>query len=257
MSGPPPGDRLRQPSPGFRLKESEPAPVSSSGSPELRPTSASPGLAHTLAVASAGASRPADSPSRRPLGLRRQPPFRPLALLAALPLFLQVPLARSAETLTRRPPTWADIDTLRSLLMAHGTRVVQSDCNQPGLQGLYHDNSDTIVICRVHRDPQAVWNTLAHEATHRMQACAGGTITKPDQRQAMASALATYAPDEWRSIRIYPRDQQLGELEARYTARLPPDQIPRLFRRYCGGPSAAAPSTPGRIPSSLSQALVP
>jgi len=153
-----------------------------------------------------------------------------------------------AITLTGAPvraATWADIDSLRGLLSATGARVIQRDCNQPGLQGLYHNSSGTIVICRVHRDPAAVWNTLAHEATHRMQACAGGAITHPSHHPAMARALATHAPDEWRSLRAYPRDQQIGELEARYTARLSPDQVPRLFRRYCGGP---APSTLSRQP---------
>jgi len=115
----------------------------------------------------------------------------------------------------RRSPTWADIDTLRTLLMANGARVVQQDCNQPGLQGLHHGNSGTIVICRVHRDPAAVWNTLAQ-------------------------ALAIDAPQEWRSLRSYPRSEQLSELAARYTARLTPEQVPRLFRRYCGSPT---PST--------------
>ena len=162
-------------------------------------------------------------------------------------LFRSVPSAgaQMVSPVARRPPSWADIDNLRALLMAHGTRVVQQDCNQRGLQGLYHDGSDTIVICRVHRDPQAVWNTLAHEATHRMQACAGGAITDPRQHGAMARALATYQPEEWRSIAIYPREQQISELEARYTARLPPEQVPRLFRRYCDGSS---PSTLSRNP---------
>ena len=167
--------------------------------------------------------------------------------VAALLLTAPVPagLAQVVSAIGRRPPSWADIDSLRSLLMAHGTKVVQQDCNQSGLQGLYHGRSDTIVICRVHRDPQAVWNTLAHEATHRMQACAGGSITDPRHHQAMARALASYEPQEWRSIAIYPREQQLSELEARYTARLPPEQVPRLLRRYCNG---SGPSTLSRQP---------
>lgn len=148
--------------------------------------------------------------------------------------------AQTVASSPRQAPTWADIDNLRTLLMAHGTKVVQQDCNQRGLQGLYHDGSDTIVICRVHRSPTAVWNTLAHEATHRMQACAGGSITDPRRHAAMAQALATYEPEEWRSIALYPRQQQLSELEARYTARLAPEQVPRLLRRYCGG---SGPST--------------
>jgi hypothetical protein len=136
-------------------------------------------------------------------------------------------------------PGWRDVDRLRDLLEATGTRVLQRDCPQRNLQGLFQHSSGTIVICRVHREPADVWNTLAHEATHRMQACAGGSITDPRHHQAMARALATYEPQEWRSIAIYPREQQLSELEARYTARLAPDQVPRLFRRYCGasGPS--------------------
>ena len=168
-------------------------------------------------------------------------PISWVVALAGLLLMAPVPagLAQAVTTPGRRPPSWADIDNLRSLLTAHGAKVLQQDCNQRGLQGLYHDRSDTIVICRVHRDPQAVWNTLAHEATHRMQACAGGSITDSRQHAAMARALATYEPQEWRSIALYPREQQLSELEARYTARLAPDQVPRLFRRYCGasGPS--------------------
>lgn len=159
----------------------------------------------------------------------------PLALLLLVMPWLTGPgHAQGIAPAEHRPPTWRDIDQLRALLMAHGTRVVQQDCNQRGLQGLYHDRSDTIVICRVHRDPAAVWNTLAHEATHRMQACAGGSITRPANQPAMARALATHEPQEWRSIGLYPREQQLSELEARYTARLPPDLVPRLFRRYCG-----------------------
>ena len=167
--------------------------------------------------------------------------------VAALMLTAPIPsgLAQVVRAPSSRPPNWADIDNLRSLLTAHGAKVLQRDCNQRGLQGLYHDGSDTIVICRVHRDPQAVWNTLAHEATHRMQACAGGSITDPRHHQAMARALASYEPQEWRSIAIYPREQQLSELEARYTARLPPEQVPRLFRRYCNG---SGPSTLSRQP---------
>jgi hypothetical protein len=169
------------------------------------------------------------------------------AALAALLVTAPVPagLAQAGTAPGQRPPTWADIDNLRTLLTTHGTKVLQQDCNQRGLQGLYHDRSDTIVICRVHRDPQAVWNTLAHEATHRMQACAGGSITDPRQHAAMARALATYEPQEWRSIALYPREQQLSELEARYTARLAPQQVPRLFRRYCGG---SGPSTLSQQP---------
>ena len=163
--------------------------------------------------------------------------IRQVTLIAAL-VATSLPTPTLASWV-QPPVSWQDIDALRNLLIASGSTVVQRDCNQRGLQGLYHSASKTIVICRVHGDRVAVWNTLAHEATHRMQACAGGTITQAGHHSAMATALATYAPLEWRSLKAYPAREQLGELEARYTAHLPPAQVLQLFRRYCGSASSA------------------
>ncbi|MEA5423591.1 hypothetical protein [Synechococcus sp. CCY9202] len=129
---------------------------------------------------------------------------------------------------------WEAIDRLRLLLKRSGVRVVQRDCTQRGLQGLYSHGSDTIVICRVHSNPREVWNTLAHEATHRMQACRGGAITDPNYHRSMAEALAKRSPQDLASLRLYPARQRAGELEARYTAQLPPSQVIQLFERYCG-----------------------
>ncbi len=129
--------------------------------------------------------------------------------------------------------TWQAIDALRARLASAGVTVVQRNCPRRGLQGLYHSGNDTIVICRAHRTPAAVWNTLAHEATHRMQACAGGSITHRHHRQSMARTLASDSPNDLRSLQSYPRGQQLAELEARYTAQLPPEQVLQLFDRYC------------------------
>ena len=180
---------------------------------------------------------PGQNASPRTPRRNRTAAIRQATLIAAL-----VATCLPAPTLANwvQPPiSWQDIDTMRNLLITSGSNVVQRDCNQRGLQGLYHSASKTIVICRVHGDRVAVWNTLAHEATHRMQACAGGTITQAGHHSAMATALATYAPLEWRSLKAYPAREQLGELEARYTAHLPPAQVLQLFRRYCGSASSA------------------
>lgn len=130
--------------------------------------------------------------------------------------------------------SWEAIDALRGRLTRAGVRVVQQDCSRRGLQGLYHPRSDTLVVCRSHQTPAQVWDTLAHEATHRMQTCAGGPITDQRHHRSMAAALMRNHPSEFRSMRAYPRNQQLSELEARYTAKLPPQQVLRLFDRYCG-----------------------
>ena len=55
----------------------------------------------------------------------------------------------------------------------------------------------------------------------------------------MYSALARSHLSEVRSIRVYPRQQQLAELEARYTAKLPPNDVLQLFERYCGAQLSA------------------
>jgi hypothetical protein len=142
-------------------------------------------------------------------------------------------------TQTQSQSHWQAIDRLRTLLGQSGVQVVQRNCNQRGLQGLYHQSSDTIVICQSHRDPAAVWNTLAHEATHRMQACRGGPITDTRYHRSMASAIASQDPNDLQSLRLYPASEQLSELEARYTARLTPEQVIQLFQRYCGRSNSA------------------
>ena len=101
------------------------------------------------------------------------------------------------------PQSWLAIDALRTRLGREGVRVVQRDCPQRGLQGLYHLRSDTLVVCRSHR---------SHPA-----------------------GIA--------SLRAYPRAQQLAELEARSTAKLPPDQVLHLFDRYCGSKTRLFPSS--------------
>ncbi len=185
---------------------------------------------------------PAPPPGARPTPLSSALSGLIALLVSAFTSDLALTVAAAAAPV--RPPSWRDIDNLRALLEASGSTVVQRDCNQHGLHGLFHQQSQTIVICRVHRNPASVWNTLTHEATHKMQACAGGTITRPEHHRVMAQSLALHAPEEWRSLRLYPRSEQLGELEARYTARLDPAQVPQLFRRYCGGQS---------LPSTLTQ----
>ena len=145
--------------------------------------------------------------------------FTPLILLITTPVQAQ---------------SWAAVDALRNKLSSHGVRVIQRNCSTRGLQGAYHPKNDTLIVCRTHRNAAEVWNTLAHEATHRMQRCAGGSITLPSQHLMMSRVLRRETPEEWKSIRAYPRSQHLAELEARYTAKLPAKDVMKLFDRYCG-----------------------
>lgn len=168
--------------------------------------------------------------------LQRRTGLRPCGLRLAGPLtLLTLALAGSASARTPATGSWQAIDSLREQLEARGVRVVQDDCRRlPNVLGLYHSPSDRIVICRAHSDPAAVWDTLAHEATHRMQACRGGSLTRPELQPAMARTLARTHPQELASLSAYPPAQRLSELEARYTAKLEPGQVLHLLQRYCG-----------------------
>lgn len=54
----------------------------------------------------------------------------------------------------------------------------------------------------------------------------------------MLNTLRRYSPDDVASLRAYPKQQHRSEIEARYTAQLPPQQVMKLFDRYCGARSA-------------------
>jgi hypothetical protein len=157
---------------------------------------------------------------------------RPHPIFVTAPVVALVAGAVGVAPLQAR--TWQEIDALRDRLESSGVRVVQGDCPSARLQGLYHAGSDTIVICRVHRTPAQVWDTLAHEAAHRMQQCAGGPITRASHTQMMARTLQRHAPAELRTLQAYPPHQRHAELEARYTAKLSGTQVLQLFDRYCG-----------------------
>ena len=91
--------------------------------------------------------------------------------------------------------SWADVDALRWRLERNGVRMSQVDC-QRGLQGANDSRRNKLVVCRAHRSPGQVWNTLADEAAHRMQDCAGGAISKPEYTQTMLNILRRYSLED-------------------------------------------------------------
>ena len=61
----------------------------------------------------------------------------------------------------------------------------------------------------------------------------------------MVNTLSRYSPQDIASLRAYPRSQHRIEIEARYTAKLPPQQVMQLFDRYCSGPQRQGYTTAG------------
>jgi hypothetical protein len=128
---------------------------------------------------------------------RRSPAFpgsAPLvAAWAALVLVGLVPRSALATSME-------DVRQLETLIQAGGTETVVSlDC--PADHAGFYENDgkrlDRLVICRRNvdfADLDAVWEVLAHEATHVMQACTGGSALADEQMPRTYRELQTMAP---------------------------------------------------------------
>lgn len=162
------------------------------------------------------------------------PPLSPaaVALIAAVGLG-GLPPAAAANTL-------ADIHRLEQLINATGTETqVRDDC-KPNHAGYYERDGrrlDRLVVCRNTvdlSDVEAVWEVMAHEGTHVMQACTGGAALQDAQIPRTLRELRILAPHYAKLIRegYHPRDQRL-EAEAFWMELQPPEVVIALFERNC------------------------
>lgn len=160
------------------------------------------------------------------------PPSPALAALLAGGLLL-APLPAAASTLE-------DIRELENLINASGTEtIVSSDC-PPNHAGYYENDGrsiDRLVICKRNvdmGDVEAVWEVMAHEATHIMQSCTGTTAIADDKMPRAYRELQTLAPHYAKLIRSeYRSGEQRLEAEAFWMELQTPQLVMELFRRNC------------------------
>ena len=88
---------------------------------------------------------------------------------------------------------WQDVNLLKELVSGTGTKVLLQTCSEGGIFGYYEYNPttdvDSLVICSNtvdRKDPDAVWETLAHEATCLL-------YTSPSPRDYAASRMPSSA----------------------------------------------------------------
>ena len=171
-----------------------------------------------------------------PLPRTRRPALVPatLALVASATLSLSPAPAR-ANTLVA-------IHRLEQLINATGTETqVRDDC-RPNHAGYYERDDrgiDRLVVCRNNvdiGDVEAVWEVMAHEGTHVMQACAGGNALQDTQMPRTLRELRSLAPHYAKLISegYHPRDQRL-EAEAFWMELQPADVVIALFESNCRG----------------------
>jgi len=159
-----------------------------------------------------------------------------------------------------RPAAAAGLEQVRqleNLINASGTQtVVSSDC-PPDHAGYYENDGrriDRLVICRQQVDLgnlQAVWQVMAHEATHIMQSCAGSPALPDALMPRLKRELNALAPEASRLIQAaYSRAEQRLEAEAFWMELQPPALVLELFRRNCAA-YLQGPSPPRRQPLRL------
>ena len=136
--------------------------------------------------------------------------------------------------------SWQDIKRLETLISNTGTDVSAIECEQEGYYGYYQfdkaKNIDKIVICKNSvdmSDPDAVWETLAHEATHTMQACAGGPIVKDARVPRVLRELQEFTPHYYRLLHTYTSAHKRVELEAFWMELRTPEFVMQTFTKLC------------------------
>ena len=136
--------------------------------------------------------------------------------------------------------SWQDIKRLETLIANTGTDVSAIQCERKGVYGYYQFDKtkdiDKIVICKNTvdmDDPDAVWETLAHEATHTMQACAGGPIVKDVRVPRVLRELQEFTPHYYRLLHQYSGAHKRVELEAFWMELRTPEFVMETFTKVC------------------------
>jgi len=155
-----------------------------------------------------------------------------------------------------------DIRQLENLINATGTETLVSDHCPPNHAGYYENDGESIdrlVICRRNVDMgdiEAVWEVMAHEATHIMQACTGTTAIADALMPRTYRELQSLAPHYAKLISSeYRSSEQRLEAEAFWMELQTPPRVMELFRHNCAAflQQDAPRNTPANTPQNASQ----
>lgn len=135
----------------------------------------------------------------------------------------------------------ADVRELVDLIKGTGTEVVHDTCDNPDMYGFYvfdkEKGLDGIVLCSNKidmEDSTAVWDTLAHESVHVMQACnKGENIVKLEKHPTILRELQSSAPHLYGALQGYTGRHKLMEAEAFWMMLRSPDFVKEWFTDFC------------------------
>jgi hypothetical protein len=142
-----------------------------------------------------------------------------------------------------RPAEAASLEDIRQLeVLINATGVVtqvsdQCPANHAGFYERDNEGRHRLVLCRnvVNlADVEAVWEVMAHESTHIMQACTGGPAIADESMPRTYRELRTRAPHYAKLIDFgYPSSDQRLEAEAFWMELQDPQTVINLVRTLC------------------------
>lgn len=135
--------------------------------------------------------------------------------------------------------SWTDVNSLTSLIKQTGTQVQERKCPD-NIQGYYHldpaNKIDLLVVCKNNvdmTDPDSVWEVVAHEATHIMQACNAGPVVKNTYVPRILRELQETAPHYYATLQGYRGDHKRRELEAFWMELRTPEVVNKWISDFC------------------------
>lgn len=134
-----------------------------------------------------------------------------------------------------------DLDELIGLVKQTGTKVLTSSNCEAKISGFYlppnkEGAGDRLVFCTNNidlKDTSAVWEVLAHEVAHVMQACNGGPIWKDIYHPRLLRGLKEQAPHYADILSQYKGEDKLMELEAFDMELKTAREVKELFVDIC------------------------
>ena len=142
---------------------------------------------------------------------------------------------------TAQADTNKDIQDFIGLIKQTGTKVQKSDKCPGDTYGFYQQpqkdgTGDRIVFCTNNidlEDTSAVWEVLAHEGAHVMQACNGGLLWKDEYHPRMLRNLKERAPHYAKILDQYRGRDKMYELEAFDMELKTAQKVKRYFLEFC------------------------
>lgn len=135
--------------------------------------------------------------------------------------------------------SWSDVEILKEELKKTGTTTVEKSCADKDTHSYYEleeSKIDQITICINNIDkesPDEYWESLAHEATHVMQACTGDNAFDDKWISRIYRELQAVNPTSVDDIQLYGSWNKRQEIEARWMEFQQPSDVIIFLQEAC------------------------